>query len=210
MKLSLGAVLVMALGAIAAGCAADPAGAEGGDGDPASAASAANDAATYEKWARIVRAKGVALHRGGRAAVVGVRGTSMDGTQHAVQSKRGNDDGAKDVGMIDPGVYVAVGRGARNLIAGHAAFDVKLASNGSGRLPGVRDTNHDGVFDEEERAASARRSDGLTAVLFHHGDADAPPAVGCQVFADGPMREFVRAVGGASATFDYVLVDRVD
>lgn len=241
MKLSLGPVActALALAAMLAGCAA-PNDEPAGKIDESTAA--ATETPLYTTWAKIARDRGVSLHREGRAAVVGVRGRSLDGSAHAISSKHAYDDmlvvlrrdgtaielaasthpfekhgengvpdvdedGASDVGMIDPGVYVATGRGPERLVAGHAAFDVELASNGSGRLPGVRDTNHDGVFDEAERAASTSRRDGLTAVLFHHGDADAPPAVGCQVMADAAMRDFVRAVGGASATFDYVLVD---
>jgi hypothetical protein len=115
-------------------------------------------------------------------------------------------DGSPDVGMIRPGEYEAIGRGPTRLTGGLPAFDVVVA-NGSGRIPGFRDVNHDGDFDEAERAASIARGDVLTAVLFHHEGDGAPPAVGCQVFAKDPMQKLVAAVGGASARFHYVLVD---
>lgn len=115
-------------------------------------------------------------------------------------------DGAGDVGMIAPGRYRATGRGPSRLVGGRPAYDVATAA-GSGKLPGTRDTNHDGIFSDAEAAASKTRGDVITAVLFHHADGGAPPAVGCQVFADADMKAFVAAVGGAKASFDYVLVD---
>jgi hypothetical protein len=112
-------------------------------------------------------------------------------------------DHVADVGMIRPGVYDVAGRD--RTIAGAASYAV--TQHGSGKLPGWRDTNHDGVLDDDERAASERRSDGLTDVLFHQGEGDAPPAVGCQVLPASAIRAFTTAVGGPRARFRYVLVD---
>jgi hypothetical protein len=115
-------------------------------------------------------------------------------------------DGASDVGMIRPGVYDVIPRD--RLIAGAASFAV--TQHGQGKLPGWRDTNHDGLLSDDERAASVRRADGLTDVLFHQGEGGAPPAVGCQVLPASAIRAFTAAVGGARARFVYVLVDVSD
>jgi hypothetical protein len=116
-----------------------------------------------------------------------------------------DQDGARDVGMIRPGRYLAKGRGAR-LTGGHPAFDV-TTPEGSGALPGIRDTNHDGVFSAEEDDASTRRGDRITAILFHRADGGAPPAVGCQVFSPEGIDRLTELVGGRAATFDYLLVE---
>ena len=112
-------------------------------------------------------------------------------------------DGVADVGMIRPGVYDVAGRD--RTIAGAASYAV--TQHGSGKLPGWRDTDHDGVLSDRERAASERRGDGITDVLFHQGEGDAPPAVGCQVLPANAIRAFTTAVGGPRARFRYVLLD---
>jgi len=105
--------------------------------------------------------------------------------------------------MIRPGVYDVAGRD--RTIAGQPSYAV--TKNGQGKLPGWRDTNHDGTLTDAERAASEHRSDGLTDVLFHQGEGGAPAAVGCQVLPASAIRAFVTAVGGPRARFRYVLVD---
>lgn len=112
-------------------------------------------------------------------------------------------DRVADVGMIRPGVYDVAGRD--RTIAGQASYAV--TQDGGGKLPGWRDTDHDGILSDEERAASEQRGDGLTDVLFHQGEGGAPAAVGCQVLPASAIRAFVTAVGGARAHFRYVLVD---
>jgi hypothetical protein len=114
-----------------------------------------------------------------------------------------NGDRVADVGMIRPGVYDVAGRD--RLIAGAASFVV--TQGGAGKLPGWRDVDHDGLLTDDERAASERRNDGLTDVLFHQGEGAAPPAVGCQVLPASAIRAFTTAVGGGHARFRYVLVD---
>jgi hypothetical protein len=96
-----------------------------------------------------------------------------------------NGDGVGDVGMIRPGVYDVAGRDCA--IAGQASYAV--TQHEQGKLPGWRDTNHDGILSDSERAASERRSDGLTDVLFHQGEGGAPAAVGCQVLVDMTGRD---------------------
>ena len=114
-------------------------------------------------------------------------------------------DGIADVGMIRPGVYDVAGRD--RTIAGQASFAVTLHATGAGKLPGWRDTDHDGILTADERAASEHRADGLTDVLFHQGEGGAPAAVGCQVLPASSIGAFTKAVGGARARFRYVLVD---
>ena len=114
-------------------------------------------------------------------------------------------DGRGDVGMIKPGRYHAVPRPGRTL-AGQPTFHI-LTVEGSDRLPGWRDTNHDGTYDATERAASEARHDGVTAVLFHEGGPAAPAPIGCQVLDAVAIKSFVDAVGGSSAEIDYVLTD---
>lgn len=141
------------------------------------------------------------------------RGIVLPGSTHPFQATGVpgvpdvNGDGAADVGRIRPGEYLAVGRGSRQLVAGLPGWDVVTYRGREGRLPGVRDTNHDGVWDAVEDAASLARNDGLTAVLFHHGDRGAPAVVGCQVLPSESLKTLARAVGGAGARFHYVLVD---
>ncbi|HSO40782.1 MAG TPA: hypothetical protein VLT33_49995 [Labilithrix sp.] len=115
-----------------------------------------------------------------------------------------NGDRVADVGMIRPGVYDVAGRD--RTIAGVASYAV--TQQGSGKLPGWRDVDHDGVLSDAERAASEQRRDGLTDILFHQGDGpSAPAAVGCQVLPSTTIRSFITAVGGGHARFRYVLVD---
>jgi hypothetical protein len=117
-----------------------------------------------------------------------------------------NGDGVRDVGRIRPGQYLAVGRGKDRPVGGLPAYDVVTFGERRGRVPGVRDTNQDGAWDAAEDEASSARADGLTGVLFHHGDRGAPAVVGCQVLSAADMTSFVKAVGGPAARFHYVLV----
>ncbi len=116
-------------------------------------------------------------------------------------------NGTRDVGRIRPGEYYAIGRGQSRLVGGLPGYDVVTYAGRSGRLPGIRDTNQDGFYDDGEDEASRARNDGLTAVLFHHGDRGAPAVVGCQVLSAESMKTLIKAVGGPAASFHYVLVD---
>ncbi len=114
-------------------------------------------------------------------------------------------DGHPDVGMIRPGRYRAEPRPGR-LLAGQPTFHIVTVA-GSDRIPGWRDTNHDGVYDDAERAASESRKDALSAVLFHEGGPAAPAPIGCQVLDAHAIKTFIAAVGGPGAQIDYVLAD---
>lgn len=210
-------------------------GAPAADDTESSAPSALGDE-TYRTYAAVAADAGAPV-TAGTVTVVGLRGVTVDGEHHDTTYHHGyddtfvvlepdgtavifagsthpfendasgvpdvNHDGKRDVGMIRPGIYDVVPRSG--LVDGQASFAV--TRNGSGALPGWRDTNHDGVLDTDERDAAESRGDAITDVLFHDAEGTAPPAVGCQVFAPATMKSFITAVGGARAKFQYVLVD---
>ena len=111
-----------------------------------------------------------------------------------------------DVGMIEPGVYVAKRRDPSRNIVGETTYQVFTAA-GSDHIPGFRNTDHDSSYSDAERAASAARRDTLTDILFHVGGEGAPAVVGCQVLS-APDMHTLAAEGGAR--FDYLLVDAHD
>ncbi len=225
-KLSLGPVL---LACVLAGCGS------GASEDDASGADSALGADAYAAYADLAREGG--HDPNGATVVLGLRGVTYEGEAHATTFVHAFDDtlvvltadqrvlrfhasthpfqnaapgvpdvdgdGKPDVGMIRPGVYDAAARD--RLVAGQPSWAV--SQGGSGKLPGWRDTNHDGVLDADEIAAAEDRGDVLTDVLFHQGEGGAPPAVGCQVLPASAMRAFTAAVGGAHASFRYVLID---
>ncbi len=110
-----------------------------------------------------------------------------------------------DVGMIRPGNYEVVPNGPH---AGADSFHVRT-SEGSGRIPGWRDTNHSGTLSDAERAASEQRGDNLTEILFHQGGSG-PVSIGCQTMPPEEHRRFTQLVGGRRASFNYTLVDAND
>jgi hypothetical protein len=118
-------------------------------------------------------------------------------------------DGKADVGMINAGEYElvkhAINDGNHN---GATAWDVRTLA-GSGALPGVRDTNHDGVYSDAERAASLARGDVLTGVMIHQGAANVPQSAGCLNLSnkDAVYPEFVKAAGGAGNSMKLVILD---
>jgi hypothetical protein len=217
-KLSLGPI---ALAALLVGCTAGPA-----EDDEASSDNALGGT-DFDRYAQIARDNGVEVD-GSTAVVIGLRNggnyvkafdesfvvLSTDGTAttfhastHPFQNSAPgvpdvDHDGKADVGEIKPGVYDATPRG--QLVAGQPSWNVSF--QGDGHVPGWRDTNHDGVLDDDERAASEKRKDTLTDVLFHQGDNGSPPVVGCQVLPSTAIKDFTKAVGGARARFRYVLV----
>lgn len=109
-------------------------------------------------------------------------------------------DGSGDVGMINSGNYRVVPNGRH---AGGASFHVRT-TGGSGRLDGVRDTDHNGIYSDREKAQSAQRGDQLTAVLFHRGGSNVPRSIGCQTMPPAVYDQFASSVRGG---FSYTLVD---
>ncbi|MBL8613572.1 MAG: hypothetical protein JNL38_39905 [Myxococcales bacterium] len=114
-------------------------------------------------------------------------------------------DGAGDVGMLAPGRYLAVARPASRDIAGLPTWHV-LTTGAVDGLPGARNTDHDAVYSDAERAASSRRGDKLTAILFHKGGEGAPAAIGCQVLDAAGVKKLAALVAGRDR-FDYLLID---
>lgn len=131
------------------------------------------------------------------------RGATHPGQLRSTLAPDVSGDRVGDVGMMNPGNYVAVPNGDHN---GAASYHVTRPS-GNGHLPGVRDTNGDGRFTDAERDASAARRDTVSAILFHQGYSDRPKSIGCQTLAPREYARFMEALGGRTASFNYTLVD---
>jgi hypothetical protein len=141
--------------------------------------------------------------------------TELAGTTHPGQSNAAvggtvgvpdvNGDGKADVGMIDPGEYRLVPHGDH---AGAKAWDVRTV-DGSGQIPGVRDTNQDGKYTDAERDASQGRKDVLTGVMIHQGGHTEPWSAGCiNLSQDSKVYpEFIKAAGGAAQPMKLVVLD---
>ncbi|MBE2251220.1 MAG: peptidoglycan-binding protein [Myxococcus sp.] len=129
-------------------------------------------------------------------------GATYPGQSSSRASPDVTGDGRGDVGMIRPGNYTVVPNGEH---AGAASFHVRTR-DGSGSIPGWRDTNQDGTYTGTERAASERRRDTLTGVLFHQGNSSAPSSIGCQTMSPSEYRRFLDAVGGPRASFTFTLL----
>ncbi len=128
-----------------------------------------------------------------------LRGATYPGQSRSSKSPDSNGDGVGDVGMIRPGTYRVRPNGE---FYGAASFHVQR-SGGSGRIPGSRDTNHDGVYSAKERS----RSNTMSGILFHQGDPGAPNSIGCQTLSPQDYQKFLRAVGGERASFTYTLME---
>jgi hypothetical protein len=191
----------------------------------------------FDHYAAIIRANGGQVNPNGQPSVLAIRGMSRDGNQHDTTSNRRyddtfvvltpdgrarelrgathpgqtrsslspdvNGDGVGDVGMIRPGNYTVVPNGPHR---GAASFHVRT-ENGSGNIPGWRDTNHDGAFSDAERRASERRGDTLTEILFHQGGDSSPISIGCLTMPPAEYQRFLNAIGGGRARFNFSLVD---
>ncbi|MBI2373050.1 MAG: peptidoglycan-binding protein [Deltaproteobacteria bacterium] len=128
-------------------------------------------------------------------------GSTHPGQTRSSLSPDVNRDGVGDVGRIREGTYRASANGDHN---GAPSFHV--TAGGSGRISGVRDTNHDGVFSAEEDRASRARGDTMSEILLHRpADNGNVRSIGCMNVAD--WNGFVSAVGGRGASFDFTLVN---
>ncbi|MBI4815097.1 MAG: peptidoglycan-binding protein [Deltaproteobacteria bacterium] len=129
-------------------------------------------------------------------------GSTHPGQSRSSMSPDVTRDGVGDVGMVSGGNFRAVANGPHS---GAPSFHVRTLG-GSGRLPGVRDTNHDGFYSRGEVDASGRRRDTLTEVLLHVGTRSGHvSSVGCLNVANWPS--FVETVGGRGASFNFTLVE---
>ncbi|MFZ5446342.1 MAG: peptidoglycan-binding domain-containing protein [Myxococcota bacterium] len=183
----------------------------------------------YEMYASMIRRAGGEVCPNGQPTVLGLRqgvggstrryddqfivltpdgrvqrfsGATHPGQNSSRASPDVTGDGQGDVGMIRPGNYRVVPNGDH---AGAPSFHVRTLE-GSGNLPGWRDTNHDGSFSDRERTGSESRRDTLNGVLFHQGGSNSPTSIGCQTMSPAEYRRFLDAVGGPRASFTYTLV----
>ncbi len=128
-----------------------------------------------------------------------------------------NGDGQKDLGMVRPGVYSAVGPWSFGL-PGDKRASFKVVQGGRDSLPAWRDLDGDGRFSDAEKRTSEARGYRIGAVRIHYGfDPQGTTiggdrysgawSVGCQNIAYGDLDRFVAAVGGRSASFTYAIVD---
>lgn len=188
-----------------------------------------DERAKFEFYASMVRRAGGEVNPNGQPTVLGLRsgtggaareyhdrfvvlmpngrvhefqGATYPGQTRSTMSPDVTGDGVGDVGMIRPGNYQVVPNGPH---AGAESFHVRTLG-GSGNLPGWRDTNHDGAYSEAEQAASQRRGDSLSGVLFHQGNSNAPSSIGCQTMSPAEFRRFVDTIGGGRTSFTYTLV----
>lgn len=120
-----------------------------------------------------------------------------------------NGDKQADVGMINAGEYKVV---PTHDHAGNKAWAIQTV-DGSGVLPGVRDTNHDGKYSEAERNASQSRApaaDALTGVMIHQGGVANPWSTGCVNLSqsNNVYPEFIKAVGGSNQSMKLVILDK--
>lgn len=161
-----------------------------------------------------------------KPVVLGVRGIDRTGRAHESTSARAFDDTfvvlnkngsvtelrgsthagqrtsslVSAVGMIRTGNFNVVPNGVRAKDNGMPSWHVRT-KDGSGNIPGARDTNGDGRFSDAELA---RRST-MTEILFHPGTPDSPRSIGCQTLPPDEYRRFLAAVG--SEGFSFSLVD---
>lgn len=127
-------------------------------------------------------------------------------------------DGRKDLGIVRPGVYRALGDVTFG-IPGHERTAFKIVTeDGNGGLPAWRDLSGDGDFSAPERALSEERGYRISGIYIHYGFAPAgtkisgstykgPWSVGCQNVLYDELDAFIEAVGGASASFRFAIVD---
>lgn len=139
----------------------------------------------------------------GQPMVHELAGSTYPG-QRSLSGPKGVDadrDGNKDVGMVAEGSFRARPNGAYN---GGPSYHL-TTPQGGGRLAGIRDTNQDGVHSAEEWAASKRRGDTLSEILFHPGTDGRVSSIGCFNVQD--YDAFVAALGGGGASFNVTLVN---
>lgn len=185
----------------------------------------------FDHYASIIRANGGDVNAGGKPTVLGIRGMDVNGNRHSTTSARAYDDtyvvltadrrvmevrgathagqntsslsrdnnGTRGVGMINPGNFTAAPNGNHN-----GAPSFRVTENGRGNIPGVRDTNGDGRVSDTERAASERRRDSLTGVLFHQGFANSPKSIGCLTLSPNDWQRVLGRVGGRGFNFSLV------
>lgn len=129
-----------------------------------------------------------------------------------------NGDGKKDLGLMRPGHYLAVGPHSFGGQIGYPRPAFRVLQDGRDSVPAWRDTDGDLSFSAAEKRASERRGDRLGLVRIHVGFDpggtvvagqrwSGPWSVGCQNVVDSQLDDFVSAVGGPRAKFRYWIVE---
>lgn len=188
----------------------------------------ASQAEKFEHYRQIVMANGGQDPRtSDKPVVLGIRGVDRNGTTHETRNQNAYDDTmvvlnrngsvteirgnthagqrtsslVSAVGMIRSGNFDVVPNGVRpGKDLGLPSFHVRTQS-GSGNIPGIRDRNADGRFQQSE----IDRRDTMTEILFHPGRDGSLSSIGCQTMPPAEYRRFLQAVGRQG--FSYTLVD---
>lgn len=149
----------------------------------------------------------VVLTRDGRATEL-TGSTKPSARRASKDSQDADGDGAKDLGILRPGSYQVRPWTEKYKATGLAAFVVQRldAAGQDSKVPAWRDTTHDLLFSDEEKASSERRGDTATEILFHAGGKAKPSSVGCLTFTPDEMKRLIAVVGGPAASFNLTLV----
>ncbi len=189
----------------------------------------ATPAEQYDHYKGVIESHGGKINPKG-ATVLGIRGQRPDGRIHKTVVCKGYSDtfvvlnrdtdgapkvltllgatypaqtafGGHGVSIIQPGSYAAVPNGTHGKMP--SFWVQKDPAAGDDTIPAWRDANRDGLFSDEERKHPTK----ATEILFHHALDNQVTSAGCQTMPPQIMGQFISAVGGADAGFDYTLVE---
>ncbi len=196
----------------------------------------AEEKAKFEKFAAMVKAGGGEVNPGGKPTILALRsgktesiatygdrfvvltkdgrvtelvGSTKPSGKATHKSKDADGDGKKDLGILRPGSYQV--QAWKSIYPGTALASYVVQRIGAkdkldNAVPAWRDTNQDRFFSDEEKAASVRRGDVATEILFHAGGGEKPNSVGCLTLSPKEMKRLIEAVGGPSAAFSLTLI----
>lgn len=148
------------------------------------------------------------LTRDGRVTEL-VGSTKPSGRKPTRDSKDADGDGKKDLGVLRPGNYQVQAWKSifpGTALASYVVQRIGVQGKTDTSVPAWRDTNQDLFFSDAEKAASERRGDQATEILFHAGGGEKPNSVGCLTLSPKEMKRLIAAVGGPSASFSLTLV----
>jgi LysM repeat protein len=108
-----------------------------------------------------------------------------------------NKDGRRDLGCLPDGLYQYKrdwsGTYKNILRPKHDQFV-------------VRDVDHDGDFDEEDKVRSVKELlNSHDSILFHPGDTSFTGSAGCQTMKPNDFRAFWKTLGGTQGDFEYAV-----
>lgn len=193
------------------------------------ASAAATPQEKYEHYKKIIESHGGKINPKG-ATVLGIRGQRPNGRIHKTVVCKGYSDtfvvlnrdesgvpkvltflgatypaqtsyAGHGVSIIQPGNYSALPNGIHGKMPSY--WVQKDPAAGDDTVPAWRDENRDGKFSEEERKHPTKAME----ILIHHGADDHVTSAGCQTMPPQIMGQFISAVGGADAGFDFTLVE---